>query len=467
MPGDAARRYLRALAERRREDVDWSAAPPGYKRYPPDGRVVLPWREPSLPGDLLRGLLGVTRAEWSHGSGPKAVRLKRPAPSGGALYPIEAYIALTEGLYHYDAAHHALDLVRPGDHRPLLRGALDRPPDGVPEVVVVLSAVFWRNGFKYREYAYRLQCQEVGVLSAQALVLGERLGVDTAVHWRFDDAVCQWLLGLDPAREGVLGAFTCGTATTSGQPPGQSVRTGEHPPPSVVDRLPLLTALHAAAAGPQPGVLPPPPPAAHGPVVRLPAPRAVRLSDGLAPRGSPDSGFLPRPITAGTLAAILAHCATGYPGDLPGSAAAPVTLTPYVLVRRISGIPAGAYRYDHGTGGLVATGGTADIPLHRLRPNTRLALPEAAAVVVPVGDQDTGNASFGDRWYRLQQAEAGLVVHRATLAATAAGLTARIHSDGANTATDGALGLTGPLRSLSFLLLGTARPGNTVTTGLG
>ncbi|MFI9813825.1 SagB family peptide dehydrogenase [Saccharothrix variisporea] len=461
VPGEAARDYLRALAARRREHIDWSAAPPTYKRYPPRGRVVLPWREPLLPGDLLRGLLGVTRAEWAHGGG---VRLKRPAPSGGGLYPIEAYIALRDGLYHYDAAHHALDLIRAGDHRPLLRAALDRPPDRLPELVVVLAAVFWRNGFKYKEFAYRLQCQEVGVLSAQALALGDLLGVDTAVHWRFDDAACQWLLGLDPTREGVLGAFTCGTATTAGPPPGQTAAAEERPPPSVVDRLPLLTALHAAGAGPQPGVVPPPPPAPHGPVVRLPAPSPVRLTDGLALRGSPDNGFLPRPMAADTLAAILAHCAAGYPGDLPGSTDAPVTVTPYVLVRRVTGIPAGAYRYHRGT--LVPTGGTGDLRGARLRPNTVLALPEAAAVVVPVGDQATGHTCFGDRWYRLQQAEAGLVVHRATLAATAAGLTARLHSDGTSPVTDAALGLAGPLRSLSFLLLGTARPGSTVTAAL-
>ncbi|WP_309114236.1 SagB family peptide dehydrogenase [Saccharothrix sp.] len=472
VPGEATRQYLAALAARKRERIDWSAAPPTYKRYPAKGRVVLPWREPSLPGDLLRGLLGVTRAEWAHGA--RTVRLKRPAPSGGALYPIEAYIALRDGLYHYDAAHHAVDLVRPGDHRPVLHAALARPPAVLPELVVVPAAVFWRNGFKYKEFAYRLQCQEIGVLSAQVLALGERLGVPMGVHWRFDDAACQSLLGLDPACEGVLGAFTCGTTTATSHVPAPTATTENHPPPnttdhlppSVADRLPLLTALHAAGAAPHPGVLPPAPPSPRGPVVRLPAPRAVRLTDGLARRGSPDNGFLPRPIPAGTLAAVLAHCAAGYPGDLPGTADAPVTVTPYVLVQRVTGIPAGAYRYDRRTGALVATGGTGDVRSAPLQPNTRLALPEAAAVVVPVGDQATGATAFGDRWYRLQQAEAGLVVHRAALAATAAGLTARIHSDGTNPVTDAALGLAGPLRSLSFLLLGTARPGSTVTTSL-
>ncbi|MCO6006992.1 hypothetical protein NE236_18555 [Actinoallomurus purpureus] len=62
-----------------------------------------------------------------------------------------------------------------------------------------------------------------------------------------------------------------------------------------------------------------------------------------------------------------------------------------------------------------------------------------------------GTGRFGDAWYRLQQIETGLVIHRATLAATALGATVRIHSEATSPATDTALGLTGtPWRSLSF-----------------
>lgn len=469
-PGKATRHYLRAVADRRPVPVDWSTAPPTYKRYPPAGRVVLPWREPSPVGDLLRGMLGVTRAEWTHRDGvTPEVRLKRPAPSGGGLYPIEAYVALGDpaGVYHYDAAHHALDLVRAGDHRPPLRSALTCPPDDLPDIVVVLAAVFWRNGFKYRDFAYRLQCQETGVLGGQALVLGASLGLDTTVHLRFDDAACQGLLGLDPAREGVLAAVTC--TSGAGAPPGELPMTlvpqEDDPPPSVVDRLPHLTALHAAATTCA-GFLPAPPQAPAGPVVRLPVPRELHLVDGLPLRASPEAGFLPREIAAPDLAAVLAHASAGYRSDLPGSQEAPVTLALHVLVQRVEGVPAGAYRYDWDNGTLIDTGGTGLVDTGRLLRNTRMALPEAAAVLVPTGDQMTGCTTIGDRWYRLQQAEAGLVVHRAALAAAAAGLAARIHSDGTNPTTDAALGLPDPLHSLSFLLVGKARPGMTVTAPL-
>ncbi|MFD0473631.1 nitroreductase family protein [Nonomuraea thailandensis] len=94
-----------------------------------------------------------------------------------------------------------------------------------------------------------------------------------------------------------------------------------------------------------------------------------------------------------------------------------------------------------------------------------MALRGAAAVLIPVGDPVAGARTFGDRWYRMQQMEAGLIAQRATLAATALGLAARIHSDGANETTDEALGLAGtPLRSLSFLAMGTPPTGGPLVT---
>jgi hypothetical protein len=160
------------------------------------------------------------------------------------------------------------------------------------------------------------------------------------------------------------------------------------------------------------------------------------------------------------LAPILA--AAGYPGDPPHG---PQATALYVLARRVTGLAPGLYRYRADGHALLKAAGPqalTDIAGGPLRANTRAALRTAAAVLIPAGDPLAGAARFGDLWYRLQQAEAGLVMHRATLTATALGLTARIHSDGTNPATDIALGLTTtPWRSLSFVLIGfprTSRP---------
>ncbi|WP_447007179.1 hypothetical protein ACRAKI_12215 [Saccharothrix isguenensis] len=59
----------------------------------------------------------------------------------------------------------------------------------------------------------------------------------------------------------------------------------------------------------------------------------------------------------------------------------------------------------------------------------------------------------------MQNIDAGIMVHRATPAATAIGLIPRIFSDGTRDTVDNALGLAGaPDQSLSMLLVGHRRP---------
>ncbi len=74
-------------------------------------------------------------------------------------------------------------------------------------------------------------------------------------------------------------------------------------------------------------------------------------------------------------------------------------------------------------------------------------------MIVPVGDpwRAPRATTVTSSWRPARS------LQRATLAAAALGLTSRIHSDGAGEATDRVLGLTGPARSLSSLLVGVPR----------
>ncbi|WP_433518725.1 SagB family peptide dehydrogenase [Nonomuraea sp. CA-143628] len=533
--GAAIRTYLEALRGRAPGPADWSAAPARYKRYFGATRLPLP----SGPvGELLRDLLGLVRVDWVHpvdeqgrpAEGAPRITLGRPAPSGGGLYPIEGYLAtggpgLPSGLFHYDPVHHALETLHSGDHRQALTGLLAAPPPEPPDLVLVLSAVFWRTGFKYGDFAYRLQCQEIGVLAAQAVAFAEKLSLGASVHLLFDDAAADRLLGLDTAAESVLAVLTLtgaphepvrqadaahsprwSPADDLASRPAHSLRRptadGLAPwpvdPPPINDRLPYLAALHAATrttvaacdgrpadpeltashtttsacdgrpadpeltasrtttsardvcpADPEPSATP-----GGEPRFSLPDVTPIRLADGIPHRASPIVGYRPEPISAQALAQILAAASATYPGDL--SSISP-TITLCVLALRVQGLPVGAYHYDAEQRALlrIAAEPAARITGGPLAPNTRVALRSAAAVLVPVGDPLGGVQCFGDRWYRLQQAETGLAVHRATLAAAALGLTSRIHSDGTTPATEVALGLTGSRRqALSFLLLG-------------
>jgi SagB-type dehydrogenase family enzyme len=465
----AIQEFLLAMRVPRTEPIDWRAAPPTYHRYPADGHIELPWESDSTAGHrlvalggLLRELLGL-RVRWTHphddsgiplGGPPRAV-IARPAPSGGGLYPIEVFVAtgsapgLPAALYHYDAAHHCLDLVRTGDHRTALAGLLARPPLTPPELVLVPSAAFWRNGFKYGEFAYQLHCLETGVLSTQAEVLAGVGGTSATTHLDFADQPVRELLGLDAAREGPLALLTLGAEDETG-PSGAELaalpaRRPDNPPPPVDVSLPRLFALHRASAkvsgaGPRCRVEPPP-----GESVRLPTARQVQLAEGITARASADAGYLPHLVDQPTLHAVLA------------SAAATGPVGVYVLVQRVSELAAGCYHFAAGV--LTRIDGSAAVADGPLAANTRRALATAAFALIPVGDPTAGLAEVGDRWYRLLHIETGRVLHRATLAAFGLGLATRIHSEGANDTTDAALGLSGTgYRSCSFLLAGLATP---------
>lgn len=513
-PGEATRRYLAALRDRGPLDIDWRTAPARHKRYPGAPGIVLPWTgspegaDASPVGELLRELLGVARLIWFHevddtgrpvGGGAPLLLLGRPAPSGGALYPIEAYVAIggpaTAGLYHYDPVHHLLERVRDGDHRAALAEIPAVAPAVRPDVVLVLSAVFWRSMFKYGDYGYRLVCQETGVLLAQALAAGERLGMAGDIRLRFPDPRVDRLLGLDGRREGALAVLFLELPDGPVRP-GRSVDP-EDPPPPAPESTPkprcmpsdgAAAALHeatripvpmdGAAGGSPPGALVPdaapaageaaesaagraaPATASSVPEFALPAAAPVRLADGVPRRASPPAGFRPVPIAAEALAAVLDAAAGPYPSDLVRDAP---TSEFYLLAQRVSGLRPGAYRYDRERRVLRRVAGEsaiADVRGGRLLPNTQVALPGAAAVLIPVGDPLAGVRWHGDRWYRMQEIETGLVLQRATLAASALGLVARFYSDGANDTTDRVLGLAGTSRrSLSFLGIGTPRTG--------
>lgn len=501
-PGEATRRFLAATGAGR-PPVPSAGAQSEFRHHP--GAPVLPLPTPAplatgAPGlaplaHLLHDLLGVTALSWSHpveptgGPGPVTLRAHRPVASGGALYPMEVYLAAgppwcAAGLYSYDALHHALELLRPGDHGTALRRSLAEPATDATAPLLLLSAVFWRGGTKYRDFAYRLMCQETGALAAQAAELAREAGLRARLHTRFDGRGIDRALSLRPDAEGVLAAIeldritepagdadTCpgrhGAARTTAVHP-RSTRVPEAQPPAmpVGDLLPHLLALHRTgtslpqpAAGPPalPALRPPDPAPSRRTAVPLGPAAPPPLAEGTSRRRSAPSGFSGEEVDCGTLTRLLAAAAAGYSSDLPGSSQGMRCCAVYVIALRVPGVPAGAYRYD-AAGGLVGTApwhGTTSLFGPELLPQSDAALSEAAFVVLPVGDPLTGSELLGDGWYRWQQAEAGILTHRAALAAASAGLSARILSDVANPTTDDALGLAGsPYRTLCALLVG-------------
>ncbi len=110
------------------------------------------------------------------------------------MYPTEAYL-LVRGpgrVLHVDPYRHELvDLARPC-------------PEAVPgaAVVLVLTLRYWKNLYKYGDFAIRLGIVDTGVVLGRALCLGSETFGRARLAPDVDDAAVGACLGLDPTEEG-------------------------------------------------------------------------------------------------------------------------------------------------------------------------------------------------------------------------------------------------------------------------
>ena len=115
----------------------------------------------------------------------------RTAPSAGALYPLELYVAAPGGLLHYLPAVHACEKVLESDVRGLLYGhALAQEPLAEAPCVFVLSAAFHRLHPKYGDRAECYTYLEAGHAAQNLLLQAVALGLGAVPIGAFDrDAV--------------------------------------------------------------------------------------------------------------------------------------------------------------------------------------------------------------------------------------------------------------------------------------
>jgi len=190
--------------------LDWATQPNPFRTFEGAPRVRLPLslarasigyaalfeaggNDPAEPGLDALGLLlelAFGLSAWKSYGGERWVL--RCNPSSGNLHPTEAYLItagqpeLPGGIYHYRSYDHALER----------RCLAELPLSGF---LIALSAVHWREAWKYGERAYRY-CQHdaghaVGTLSYAAAVLG--WSVQLLMDWGDRDIAA--LLGLDRA----------------------------------------------------------------------------------------------------------------------------------------------------------------------------------------------------------------------------------------------------------------------------
>ena len=159
-------------------------------------------------------LLQAAYGETGHPATPQALRT---APSGGALYPLELYLAsqrvegLEQALYHYDPLRHGLELLRPPVRRrtavPSRRTGTARRQCRVrrrDRDALALTV-------QVRPRAYRFALLEAGHVAQSFLLAAEALGLAATPVGGFYDRLADSFVGVDGLYETTLYILPVGT----------------------------------------------------------------------------------------------------------------------------------------------------------------------------------------------------------------------------------------------------------------
>ena len=142
----------------------------------------------------------------------------RAAPSAGALYPTDLYLAvrghadLPDGVFYFHVRDHALLEVYPaglgpdGDElfRELSAACFDDKAVAGAEVVLIATAVFWRSAWRYGPRAYRRCLLDSGHVLGNFDIVAPRLGVGSRMIGGFVDKEVAELIAIPEDKEGVL-----------------------------------------------------------------------------------------------------------------------------------------------------------------------------------------------------------------------------------------------------------------------
>jgi SagB-type dehydrogenase family enzyme len=279
----------------------------------------------------------------------------RTAPSAGALYPVNLYVAAIEvvglepGLYYYHPKRGQLVLVKAGtsaaDNIVSASGSLGTY-ESAP-AIVVLTTTFARTAFKYEERAYRYVAMDTGHAAYNLSLGAASIGWRAPMIARFDDAAVEAALGVDRKVEAPLLLVPIGKAEKAMAEPLFAPERMRTESASFVDLIHGGSAMRiAGGTGPFPAhAASSPGPSASD--VALPAPaQGLPLLEAIRARRS-EREYVDRPMTMAELAALLAVSA-GERKDAPTvdpllSSSAPLSL--YAVVRNVEGLAGGVYRY--------------------------------------------------------------------------------------------------------------------------
>ncbi len=151
-------------------------------------KTILQRRSVRAYGDQALSDKHIAQLCWSAQGITEPRRGLRAAPSAGATYPLELYIATADGLFHYVIGRHELAQIQEDDVRPALRAAalnqhmVERAP-----AVFIIAADIRRTAQRYGARAERYVLMEVGHAAQNLLLQAVALDLVAVPIGAFDD----------------------------------------------------------------------------------------------------------------------------------------------------------------------------------------------------------------------------------------------------------------------------------------
>lgn len=453
---------------------------------------------------LLNRRLGIN---WNHGERSRARYHEsgnsygRGTTSGGAMYPTEVYWACGQsgpylpGLYHYAPGHHALERLFVGDMTRSIREAVfDHPFAASTDQFLLISLDFWKNAFKYSNFCYHVVTEDLGALLCSFRFLAAGFGTDLSPIFWYQDEPLNRLLGLETLEESVFAVIPLPMVHEAScmLECEYALEDCIHVLPELdeplfkkssfqrskeIVRFPLIETTHLATlieVEPRPTLLD----AfnagvgeirADGERVDLPPPALDLLQCDLLQafqmRQSSFGRFSKHvPLSREELATMLAFGTTvcNYGADVKRADGTPHFTRLVVFVNNVEGIERGAFAYDSEQHCLWKTQ-KGDFS-HFLQWNYLLKnynLLETGALIAIVGSPDRMLEVYGNRGYRIFNAEVGMVAQSIYMAASSLSVGCGAALGFNNRALNTVLGYDGTdQRTILFLLIGHERQGN-------
>lgn len=170
-------------------------------------RTIRDFKEQILSINHLSQLL------WAMQGVTDPVAMKRTAPSGGALYPLDIYMVIGEkgvesleaGVYHYLPEKHTISQISKGDRRKeIALASLQQMWMAKAPIIFVITAEYKRITVKYGERGLRYALIEVGHVGQNLFLQAEALGLGAGIVGAFYDLDISKVMGTPSQHEPLL-----------------------------------------------------------------------------------------------------------------------------------------------------------------------------------------------------------------------------------------------------------------------